>query len=540
MHVCITGPTSDIFVSDEKTILIVGSSGSGKTTLVDGLLNYISGVNFEDKFRFSMIELEEMRKKEVISLPDIEIETMKRLCKQALSQTEWITVYTIGPLEGGRVPFRLNIIDTPGFGDTRGIEQDNKIMEHIRELFLAKAPCGVDTIDAVCFIVKAPDARLTPIQTYIFSSILSIFEHDIGPNICALITFADGKDPIVLQSLRKADVPFGGWFPFNNSALFAENLNLAESSFTPMFWQMGMRSFDRFFDHIIHLKPKSWKLTQDVLQKRKNLQDLLYDIHPKINESLLKIDQLKREVDIFKENEETIKASKNFKYEAEESTIITERLPPGTHVTNCIQCNTTCHSNCGIPDDDDKRRCCAMDSNGYCTICSKKCLWSRHRNHPYKYVVVVEKVQKNYEDVKKKFEMACKKKLTVEEVIQKLGNEVVEQFEHTNEMMKRMKDIKNKLQEIVLRPDPLSAVDHIDLMIRAEEMEKKYGFERRIEVLKKFKEFACTEDKFDELRASMQSFKDDINKVGEKKIIHRKVISGRDKFSKFTENAKFI
>lgn len=46
----------------EKTIMLVGATGSGKSTMVDSLINYILGVNFNDPFRFSMVNLEEEEK----------------------------------------------------------------------------------------------------------------------------------------------------------------------------------------------------------------------------------------------------------------------------------------------------------------------------------------------------------------------------------------------------------------------------------------------------------------------------------------------
>lgn len=39
--------------------MLVGASGSGKSTLVDGIVNYVMGVNFDDLFRFTLIQLEE-------------------------------------------------------------------------------------------------------------------------------------------------------------------------------------------------------------------------------------------------------------------------------------------------------------------------------------------------------------------------------------------------------------------------------------------------------------------------------------------------
>lgn len=50
-------------VLHEKTILLVGATGSGKSTLVDGFVNYIMGVSFDDPFRFTTIKLENEEKK---------------------------------------------------------------------------------------------------------------------------------------------------------------------------------------------------------------------------------------------------------------------------------------------------------------------------------------------------------------------------------------------------------------------------------------------------------------------------------------------
>jgi predicted GTPase len=58
--------------------------------------------------------------------------------------------------------YTINIIDTPGFGDTRGLDYDKQIVDQIRELFSSKGAKGMTTIDAVCFILKAPDSSIKP------------------------------------------------------------------------------------------------------------------------------------------------------------------------------------------------------------------------------------------------------------------------------------------------------------------------------------------------------------------------------------------
>lgn len=116
------------------------------------------------------------------------------------------------PQEGNRLNYTLNIIDTPRFGDTRGLDQDEKTIDQIRHLFSETGSKGLLNIDAVCFIVKAPDARLTHNQTYIFRSIMSLFGKDNESNICTLITFADGAEPPVLASLKESNLPFESFF----------------------------------------------------------------------------------------------------------------------------------------------------------------------------------------------------------------------------------------------------------------------------------------------------------------------------------------
>lgn len=427
---------------------------------------------------------------------------------QALSQTEWITVYKIAPRKGSRLNFTLNIIDTPGFGDSRGIERDQGIINQIRQLFSSKGDKGVLFIDAVCFIVKAPDARLTVTQKYIFSSIMSLFGKDIESNICTLITFADGAEPPVLASLKEANLLFGSTFQFNNSALFAENNNLTTTSLSPIFWEMGCNSFQKFFHQLSHFETKSLTQTNDVLKAREQLKTVIASILYQVKVGLSKLWVLRDQLEIFKKRKDDIEKNKDFEYEVEEKKQFLVDLPRGQHVTNCLNCNITCHENCDLADDA-KIGCWAM-TNGRCRICIGKCIWSHHKNTPYIFKNSIVKVKKTFTEMKRKYEEAKESILTYETFIEELTYDVEYLFENVKLMMAEMNRCKSRLKEIALIPDPLSVVEHIELLIEAEKTEKHPGFSRRIGMLHEFKQMALVDKQIQNFDQNLKSMKDDV------------------------------
>ncbi|KAE8290489.1 hypothetical protein D5F01_LYC10064 [Larimichthys crocea] len=466
--------------------MVLGATGAGKSTLINGMMNYILGVKWEDSFRYKLVD-------------------ERQTNSQAHSQTSAVTVYKINHQDGFKIDHSLTIVDTPGFGDTRGIERDREIVEQLHNLFTAKH--GVREIDTVCFVAQAALARLTPTQKYVFDSVLSIFGKDVAENIRVLVTFADGQRPPVLEAINASGVPcpktkdgLPVHFKFNNSALFADNKSSAAGSmseddedggFDQMFWNMGTKSMKKFFAALNLMKTKSLTMTKEVLRERQQLENTVENLQIQVKVGLAKLEETKETKEKLKEHEAEISRNENFEFEVTVMKPFQEDISgSGCYITNCQQCHQTCHYPCGIPNDADKAGCWAMGPDGHCTECPRKCHWSLHYNQKYKWEYKAVKEKQTVQEMKEKYLKASEAKSPFQALMQKLKAEFDRLQNEVVKLVKKSGKCLNRLKEIALKPDPLSTPDYIDMLIEGEKHEGKPGWKQRVESLMNMKEKA--------------------------------------------------
>ena len=94
------------------------------------------------------------------------------------SKTDETSHYTI-EIDG----LKLGIIDTPGFGDTRGIEKDKKIVKNIVNKVIA-----VEYIYCICLVMNGRQSRLTSQLKYVVSEISAILPKSCVYNIIVVLT----------------------------------------------------------------------------------------------------------------------------------------------------------------------------------------------------------------------------------------------------------------------------------------------------------------------------------------------------------------
>uniref|UniRef100_A0A8C2FVG7 Uncharacterized protein n=1 Tax=Cyprinus carpio TaxID=7962 RepID=A0A8C2FVG7_CYPCA len=427
-----------------ETILLVGETGTGKTTMINAIINYILGVQREDKVWFEITDDQSDR-------------------TQVHSQTSSITVYEFYLQES---PKDLTIIDTPGYGDTRGIQFDKNIAVSLHSLIQSAE--GIHEIDAVCLVIKATQNRPSDRQIYIFDAVQSLFGRDIAENIVLLFTHSHGAPPkYALTAVKEANIKCTVneqnqpvYFLFDNCQtcpLYEEYEMLQQNS-----WVLSFRGMTGLFKFIDNIKPKSLKMTQDVLQNRKQLEANVSNLRSQVQMMELKQNELKQTQKALEQNKKDIEDNKNFEYEVEVT--YKEKVDIDCSKASMAMCCTVCEENCHYPG------CwwvsnlswCEVMRKNHCTVCTNKCHYSKHVKTAQIYQTKKKKEKRVYKDLKKKYD-------------EKIGHcvSLVRQLEdNLQELEKEKIKLVNEafhcietLQMIALNTDSPIILQHIDFLI---------------------------------------------------------------------------
>uniref|UniRef100_A0A671PKF5 AIG1-type G domain-containing protein n=2 Tax=Sinocyclocheilus anshuiensis TaxID=1608454 RepID=A0A671PKF5_9TELE len=419
-----------------KTILMVGETGTGKTTLINTMINYMLGVQREDKVWFEITDDQSDR-------------------TSVHSQTSRITVYGFYLQES---PIDLTVIDTPGYGDTRAADLDKDIGKNLLSC-LSKSADGIDEIYAVCLVIKATQNRLSDRQQYIFKSVQSLFGRDIAENIVLLFTHSDGLQPKnALTAVKEAEIKCAVndknqpvFFLFNNcqSDTADEEDDEEYEMIQEQSWDHSFRGMTGLFKFLDTIKPKSLKMTRDVLQQQKQLEAKVSNLQSCVQMMEIKQNELKQ----------IQEAKYNNNFECEVEVCYKEMVDIDHSVGIMATCCTVCEENCVYPDKawfiTDLSWCSAMRNN-HCTVCTHRCHYSKHIKSAKIYVITTKKEKRTFEDLKKKYD----NKIRDDE--KELQESEIEKIKLLNEAF----DCVETLQMIALNAESLFILQHIDFLVK--------------------------------------------------------------------------
>ncbi|XP_067308221.1 uncharacterized protein [Pseudorasbora parva] len=453
-----------------KIVLLVGETGVGKTTIINTMVNYLMGVKFEDELWYEITE--------------------EAARDQSQSQTSEITMYEVCPVKS---PISLTIIDTPGYGDTRGLERDLEVAENLSMLFQSND--GVCVVDAVCFVTQASKNRLSDRQHYIISSILSLFGNDIVNNIVFLITHSDGLPPKnVLGAINKAKIPCRRdqsgqpvHFLFNNRQADARHTGERHVRAQRDAWEDSMDGMKQFLQSLNEKNRRSLELTSDVLIKRIRLEASMCNLQLRVQEKESKKSEKLQIQQAMMENNEKIKEHKNFHIKVKKTVKIKVPIESASwkhrKATTCTVCEENCHEfDCWWVSNPSK---CEVMKKGYCTVCTGKCHHSKHVKENKKYIISTSSIMMEFDSIKKEYENAERQSKRFSVVMDYLDQDLLEIEDQKSTLLSEAYQTIKHLSQIALKPDSAFTLQHLDFFIPRVREAGKEDWVRELEEMRR-------------------------------------------------------
>jgi len=180
--------------------VVLGPTGAGKSSLINLFFLLANETQFE-----SLETLKELPIQTKFYAGDGSVEN---LLNGKESSTQKSKFYSF-PMKGTNS--KLNFMDTPGFGDTRGIIQDD-----INALDICDQILGFESVSAILLVFNGSEARLSSRLEYVLQKIKGILSKHLISNVFILFTHVNTKPNVSIEIFDSWSIPKERIFNLNN------------------------------------------------------------------------------------------------------------------------------------------------------------------------------------------------------------------------------------------------------------------------------------------------------------------------------------
>ncbi|KAJ7763599.1 hypothetical protein DFH07DRAFT_939252 [Mycena maculata] len=319
----------------EYTILLVGETGTGKSSLLAFIVNVLAG-NSLDKYDFAALDQDN-----------------ERGVSQKESQTKCAKLYEFTSRNG----IKVNVLDTPGLADTRGIQQDELhkkgIATEIKE--------QVTAVHAVLILANGTLPRLSVSTEYALTTLSSIFPKSLADNISLVFTmcsnplsinFTDDAVPPSLKTVPQfyMDNPLSLLHKYREMKAKGQHKRQlrAASDHVVASEAAALQTMVRFFDWLDDLKPQPTTDILTLFNKSQTIQQQISDTISQMAQAQDKSEEIKGLIGQIEYGRADIDVYSKFEQSVE--TKIWRHDPTDYHNTLCAapRCYSVCHERCDL------------------------------------------------------------------------------------------------------------------------------------------------------------------------------------------------
>lgn len=385
--------------SDEYKMLLIGETGSGKTSFLNLLWNCRLIVE---------LGIEEGLQK-LKHVNDIQLENAKAGMME--SKTSGAKMYPGVQLAGG---LKVGIIDTPGFGDSRGIEEDKKHSGRIVE-----ALKGEEYVNCICLVINGRLSRASATLQYVLSEITAILPREVLNNV--IVVFTNTADPLDLNFDHTILRKYLGKPIEEEKIFFVENpycrVEKAKNNKQNLSQEMIRGSLKRSFEQTSEAMDKMSRVISKFERVHTHRFTALYETKQKVEKEVVYLlmaydNQTELEKNIAQAEEQANAAllTKNLhaNYRSTQTYKRWVQKSTSRHNTLCgaAGCYSNCHAPCYLPKAMDKEtfKSCRSMSGDYCTQCRHH--YTVHYHNEVEHVLEEDCVPHINVEAKRKFESA--------------------------------------------------------------------------------------------------------------------------------------
>ena len=376
-------------------MLLIGETGSGKTSFLNLLCNcgLMQSLGFDEGFQ-------RLRQFNDINLENSESHQME-------SKTNDAKLYNV---ELGEL--KVSVIDTPGFADSRGLDQDKKNVQKIIDALKAE-----EYINCVCLVVNGRQTRMSATLGYVLTEITSILPREALNNV--IVVFTNTADELDLHFDAEIFKEYFGRviehkYMIENPYCRFEKAKMMERS--DKIDKKLKRSFEDTSEELTEMCSKIKTFNRVHTNDFIALYDTKQAIEQKVLTMLTEYDNQKRLETHLKKAQQDINAALETKKLYANYTAIQEftrwvlvKEPKKRHNTLCgaDNCHYNCHLSCRLEKSYDKeefKNCYCMRGGTKCTECGHH--YTLHYHTEAKFVEKVERQDLVDERMKEQFEQA--------------------------------------------------------------------------------------------------------------------------------------